>query len=54
MIDVEPAGREDVEMLAMIPLSATVPKVVDPAVNVTVPVAWAPVSDMTFAVNVTA
>jgi hypothetical protein len=53
VIMVEPAGSVAVEMLARTPLSATVPNVVPPAVNVTVPVACAPVDDVTVAVNVT-
>jgi hypothetical protein len=40
-----------VEILAM--LAGTVPNVVEPAVNVIVPVACAPVGDVTVAVKVT-
>src|SRR6202140_4550570 len=46
-----PAARADVDRLAVLPVSATVPSAADPDLNVTVPVGLPPV--VTVAVNVT-
>lgn len=48
-----PTGRELVETLALLLLKETEPRLVVPAVKVTVPVAGTPVEEVTTAVNLT-
>jgi hypothetical protein len=50
---VEPNGSAAVEMLALVSLTATVPNVVPPPANVTVPKGSRPVEDVAVAVKVT-
>ena len=50
---VEPVGNVAVEMLALVPITATVPNVVVPALKVTVPNGFSPVDEVTVAVKVT-
>src|SRR5271170_22064 len=50
---VDPAGSVAVEIFAILPVKATVPSVVPPTANVTVPLGIAPVEDTTPAVKVT-
>lgn len=52
MIVLAPGGNEAVEICALPPANLTVPRLVEPVVNVTIPVAETPASVFTAAENV--